>query len=371
VTAKLTVMQVLPELEVGGVEHGTLEIAGALVAAGHRAIVVSGGGRLVEKLQACGAEHVELAVGAKRLSSLAHIHALAHIYQTFNVDIVHARSRLPAWLAWLARRRLAVQQRPAWVTTVHGPYTVNRYSRIMVSGEVVIAISEFIRDYIRNSYPGYADARIELIPRGVDADHFQHGYQPPSPWRDAWHAQYPELAGKILLTFPGRLTRWKGQLDFIALLAGLRHRGLNVHGLVVGAAHPRKPHFANELKRAAASAGVEGAITFLGNRTDLREIFAISALAFSLATAPEAFGRTTLEALSIGTPVIGYDHGGTGEILATLFPAGRVAVGDVSAAIERSVALLGSEPHVPANAHYTVAVMQQRTLAVYAGLKRG
>ena len=148
---RLTVVQLLPELNVGGVERGTIQIAAALHAAGHRALVVSGGGRLVPELLACGAEHIALGIGEKRIGSLRHIRALRRLFA--DVDIVHARSRLPAWLAHFALGQRARGTRPAWVTTVHGPYTVNRYSRIMVSGDVVIAISEYIRDYVLNHYP--------------------------------------------------------------------------------------------------------------------------------------------------------------------------------------------------------------------------
>ena len=162
-TRRLTVVQLLPELEVGGVERGTLEIAAALVRAGHRALVVSAGGRLVDELTASSAEHVCVPIGAKRLASLAHIPVLRRLFATEQVDIVHARSRLPAWLGRLALDRLPPPQRPAWVTTVHGPYTVNAYSRIMTSGDAVIAISDFIRAYIERHYPQVPAARITVI----------------------------------------------------------------------------------------------------------------------------------------------------------------------------------------------------------------
>ncbi len=367
-TARLTVLQVLPELEVGGVERGTLEIADALVKAGHRALVVSAGGRLVEELIACGGEHIELDVGRKSITSAAHVGTLANLYATHEVDVVHARSRLPAWIAWWARRRYRGSRIPRWVTTVHGPYSVNRYSRILLSGERVIAISEFIRDYMTRNYPGYADGRIEIIARGVDRTYFNTGFTPAAEWQREWNSAQPRTLNKILLTMPGRLTRWKGQLDFIAVLAGLRQRGLNVHGLVVGGAHRRKPHFANELRAAVQTAGVADDITFLGNRNDLREILAVSSLAYSLTGEPEAFGRTTLEALSLGTPVVGYDHGGTGEILRRMFSDGLVPFADTDAAIERSVELLAANMRVAESEDFSVAQMQARTLALYSEL---
>ena len=358
-------MQVLPELDVGGVERGTVEIAAALTRTGHRAIVVSAPGRLVAELDKCGARHVPLSVGAKRLGSLAHIRTLRNVMVENHVDIVHARSRLPAWLAYLALKPLQGNERPAWITTVHGPYTVNRYSRIMVSGEAVIAISEIIKEYIVHSYPEIDSTRIEVIPRGVERADFQYGYTPAAAWTERFQASYPKLRGKALLTLPARLTRWKGQLDFIDLIAELRCRGQLVHGLIAGAPHASKTGFEAELKRAVARLKLDDDISFVGHRDDLRDILAASDIVFSMTREPEAFGRTTVEALSLGTPVIGYDHGGTGEILRSVLPAGLVGVADTHSVADRTQEFLLDAPTVPQEHRYTVARLQEATLALY------
>jgi|LNFM01.1.fsa_nt_gb glycosyltransferase involved in cell wall biosynthesis len=366
--APLTVLQLLPELQVGGVEQGTIEIASALVRAGHRALVVSAGGRMVPALEATGAHHVAMSIGRKRLPTLLLARRLRELCEREGVDIVHARSRLPAWIGHLALRGIPAERRPRWVTTVHGPYTVNRYSRIMVSGERVIAISEFIHHYIRRGYPDVDPGRITVIPRGVDRLRYPRDYAPPPAWRDEWQQSHPELARRQALVLPGRLTRWKGQEDFIRLVAKLVGRGLPVHGLLAGGAHPRKRAFERELHKLVAELEIEPAVSFLGNRGDLREILSVSACAFSLTGEPEAFGRTTIEALSLGVPVIGYDHGGTGEILRSIFPAGVVPVGDIDAAAERCAAFLQQRPPLPVIHPYTVERMQTATLAVYAEL---
>ena len=365
---RLTVMQLLPELEVGGVEQGTLEIAEALVAAGHRALVVSGGGRLVPKLEALGAEHFTLSVGAKRLMTLATIHPLRRLITTERVDLVHARSRLPAWIGRFALRGIPAALRPHWVTTVHGPYTANRYGRIMVSGDRVIAISEFIRDYLLTAWPGVQPDRVRVIPRGVDPLRFPYGFVPDASWQHPWsHGSGP---APYLLTLPGRLTRWKGQEDFLQMLALLVARGLPVHGLVVGGPHPRKREFEQELHALAERLGLASRVSFLGQRQDMREILSVSSLVYSLTREPEAFGRTTLEALSLGRPVIGYDHGGTGEILREMFPAGLVTAGDIEGAAERSATLLSAVPTVPSAHPFTLQRLQRDTLAVYEELCR-
>lgn len=362
----LTVLQLLPELEVGGVEQGTLEIAEALVAAGHRALVVSAGGRMVERLEAVGGEHHRLAVGRKHPSTLLLIRKLRELCRAEHVDVIHARSRLPAWIGYFARNGMPVEIRPRWITTVHGPYTVNRYSRIMVSGEHVIAISDFIRDYIRTSYSDIPATKITVIPRGVDRGQFSYGYQPSTTWMREWQASNPMLAGKRLLCLPARLTRWKGQQDFIQLMALLCARHLPVHGLIVGGSHPRKREFEVELKDTVTRLGLGAQISFLGQRSDMREILAVSDLVFSLTREPEAFGRTTIEALSLSRPVIGYDHGGTGELLRAIYPAGLVPIGNIEAAAARAVEFLAHCPLVPAVHHYTLERMQQATLALYS-----
>jgi len=364
----LTVMQLLPELQVGGVEQGTIEIASALVRAGHRALVVSAGGALVPALEATGATHVALPLGRKRPTTLLLARELRKIIEREGVDIVHARSRLPAWVGRLALDGLPPATRPRWVTTVHGPYTVNRYSRVMTSGERVIAISEFIHQYIRRAYPDVDPARITVIPRGVDRARYPRDFVASPQWTTQWREEHPSLKRRHALVLPGRLTRWKGQEDFVYLVAKLVARGLPVHGLIAGGPHPRKRAFERELRRLVAELEIEPAVSFLGHRSDLREVLSVSACAFSLTGEPEAFGRTTIEALSLGVPVIGYDHGGTGEILRSIFPAGVVPVGDVEAAAERCAEFLAQRPVVPVIHPYTVERMQTATLAVYAEL---
>jgi glycosyltransferase involved in cell wall biosynthesis len=366
----MTVLQLLPELEVGGVEQGTLEIAEALITAGHRAVVVSGGGRMVPRLEQLGALHVTLPIGRKRPSTLRTVRLLRDLMLREQINVVHARSRLPAWIGRLALNGIDSARRPRWVTTVHGPYTVNRYSRIMVSGERVIAISEFIRDYIFHAYPKTDPSNVCVVPRGVDRAHYAFGFMPDPAWRAAFHAAYPSVEGNRVLCLPARLTRWKGQLDFIQMMALLTRKGLPVHGLIVGGPHPRKCEYEIELKRVVHDLGLDKQISFLGQRSDMREILAISDLVFSLTREPEAFGRTTVEALSLGRPVIGYDHGGTGEILRGVYPMGLVPMGAIDEAARRATALLQAAAPVPRDHPYTLSAMQAGTLAVYNSLWR-
>lgn len=365
----LTVIQVVPALDAGGVERGTVEVATELVRRGHRAVVISGGGRLTSELSDAGAEHVCLSVGAKTPFSLRHIPALRRLFA--GADIVHARSRLPAWISHFALRSMPAGTRPAFITSVHGPYTVNAYSRIMTRGDVVIAVSRFIRDYILANYPGADRDRIVIIPRGVDPARFPYSYKPLPAWLTQWEREQPRPAGRFLLTLPARITRWKGQEDFLEVLAALRARGLDIQGMLVGGTARRRRRFLRQLREKAEEAGLEQHVSFAGHRDDLREIMSISDIVFSLAREPEAFGRTALEALSLGVPVIAYDHGGAAEVLGAIFPAGKVAPGDTAAAAALAETFLRQRPVVPDNNPFTLQGMLDATLEVYANARAG
>ena len=365
---RLTVVQMLPALDGGGVEKGTIEVGKYLVDNGHRSIVISAGGRMVEQLRREGSEHTAWPVGAKRPGTLLYIKRVRDLLRRERPDILHLRSRLPAWIGYWAWRGLDPATRPHLVTSVHGPYTPGRYSSVMVRGERVIAISEMIRAYILKNYPRVDPAVIRVIPRGVDPEDYPFGYRPSPKWLTAWHAQYPQLEGKFVVTLPARLTRWKGQEDFIALIAALKRRGVAAHGLLVGDAQPRKQTYAAELQWKIAQAGLAGDITFTGHRADLREILATSQAVVSLSKQPEAFGRVTLEALSLGVPVAAYDHGGVAEQLAAIYPAGRVAAGDIGALEHLLAGWVSDAPPVPRKQPFTLERMLRSTLEVYREL---
>jgi glycosyltransferase involved in cell wall biosynthesis len=361
----LTVLQILPALQGGGVERGTLEVARHLVQHGHRSLVMSAGGRMVAQLEAEGSTHFTWPVGKKSLFTLRLVPRLRRFLIEHKIDILHVRSRMPAWVAYLAWRSMDPATRPRLVTTVHGLYSVNRYSKVMLKGERIIAVSNTIRDYILSNYPDTDASRIEVIYRGVDAAEFPYGYRPSADWLAAWRAQYPQLTGKRILTLPGRLTRLKGHADFISLIARLKQHGLPVHGLIVGGEDPKRQAYARELHAAVAAQGLADDITFTGHRSDMREVFAVSDLVLSLSSKPESFGRTVLEALRLGTPVVGYNHGGVGEILATAYPAGLVELGDMDALIDRVTGLLAQLVVVEDSGAYPLVAMLDSTLNVY------
>ena len=370
---RLTVVQLLPALESGGVERSTLEIAQALVDAGHRAIVVSAGGRLVPRLQAAGAEHVSLDIGRKSLATFRHVGALRALLRRERVDIVHARSRLPAWIGVLALRGMRDAERPRLVTTVHGLNSPSRYSGVMTRGERIVCVSETVRGYVLRHYPATAPGKLQVIPRGIDPDAF-----PPAPRPDrearAWAtAQHPALGGDgPLLLLPGRGTRLKGHADALALLARLRGDGLDARLWLPGARETGRETYIAELEAHADTLGVANALAFTRPTDAIARAYAASDLVLQLSRKPEAFGRTVVEALSCARPVLGWAHGGVGELLRQLQPAGAVEPFDINALHVGAIALLAQAPApaatMPALSDYTLRAMQRATLAVYAEL---
>lgn len=361
--SRLAIAQLVPALDIGGVERGTLEIARAIVAAGHDSIVISSGGRLVEQLVHEGSEHVEWTIGAKSPLTLRFVPRLEALVRTKKIDILHARSRVPAWIAWLAWRRIPSAVRPRFVTTVHGMYSVSRYSEVMTFGERVVAVSRAVADYISRAYPRCPRERVRIIPRGICAVEFPRGHVPDADWRAEWDFDHPWLRNKRLIVLPGRITRLKGHEAFIEMLASLGTTHPDAHGLIVGAGPARRIRALKALAKR-----LDAPVSFTGPRSDLREIMASASIVVSTSIQPESFGRAVLEALQIGVPVVGFDHGGVGEILLDVFPQGRVATGDTDAFADRLAHFLDNPQHVPACDVYSLDAMQLTTIRLYEEL---
>ncbi len=368
VERKLTVLQLLPALETGGVERGTLELGAGLVRAGHRSLVLSAGGPLVSRLTGQGSEHIQWPIGRKSLWTLRLVPRLRQLLRAQQVDILHARSRLPAWIAWLAWRGMPSAARPRFVTTVHGLYSVNRYSRIMARGEAVVAVSTAAREYLLRNYPGVEARRVHLIERGIDPAVYPFGYRPAQSWMARWYQEHPYLLERQVLTLPGRITRLKGHLDFLQLLARLLRDGLPVYGLIVGGEDPRRAGYLRDVRAAVQRLGLQGSVTFTGQRMDLRDILAVSNLVYSLSRQPESFGRTVREALSLGVPVVGYDHGGVGETLQAAYPVGRVPPADLDTLERVTRELIEHRVEVSPIAFPSVQDMVDATESLYGEL---
>jgi len=366
----LTVVQLLPALESGGVERSTLEIAEALATAGHRAIVVSAGGRLVPALETSGGEHVALDIGRKSPLAFRHAATLRRMFDNRAVDVVHARSRMPAWVARLALRGMPAAARPRFVTTVHGLNSPSRYSAVMASGERVVCVSETVREYLLEHYPWVDPSRLRVIPRGIDPAAFPRAPNPDRGARAWAAAQFPVLSGDgPLLLLPGRGTRLKGHADALRLLAALHARGTHARLWMPGARDPARTAYVAELEALARSLCVQDAVALTPPTDAIARAYAASDLVLQLSRKPEAFGRTVLEALSVGRPLAGWDHGGVGEQLRRWQPAGAVRPFDADALRSVVEAMLLAPP-APVTMPDSLQGMQDATLSLYDELAR-
>lgn len=373
------VLQVLPRLETGGVERGTIEIAEALRDAGALPVVVSAGGALERELGRMDAVHVRLPVHSKNPFVMwRNIAALEHVIRRYDVKLVHARSRAPAWSARAAARRCGVP----FVTTFHGAY--NRgpfgikgpYNAVMASGDRVIAISQFIARHVQEFYK-VPPERIRVIPRGVDLDRFDPTRVSPERMiKLATEWRLPEDVPVVML--PGRLTRWKGQHVVIEALARLGRQDLRC--LLVGSDQGRSAYRAS-LERAIADKGLQGVVHIVNGCSDMAAAYLLTDYVISASTDPEAFGRVIIEAQAMGRPVIATRHGGALETVTPGQTGWLVAPGDPGELSEAIAAALAVSPaerarmaaacQAQARGTYARQLMCDKTLDVYAELLQG
>lgn len=310
VARPLTIVQMLPELEGGGVERGTLELGRFLVQAGNRSLVISQGGRLVDQLKARGSIHLRYPfVGEKSPRALLSILRLRRDLIRHRVDILHLRSRLPAWVGYLAWKSLPAKKRPVLVTTFHGFYSVNSYSAVMTRGEKVIAVSRAIGEHIRAAYD-VEEERIVVIHRGVDIDEFDPGKvgeNRVARLRSAWDIR-PDAGPVILL--PARVTRLKGHDVFFSALAMLRDQ--DWQAVCVGTMD-ESSHHVMALRKQLRELGLSGRIRLVDHCQDMAAALLLADIVVSASREPESFGRTVVEAQAMERPVIATAHGGSME----------------------------------------------------------
>lgn len=369
-----TILQVLPALEAGGVERGTVQIAGGIVKAGGRALVASAGGTMEHEVERAGGKHVTLPLASKNPARIwANAGRLAELIAAEGVDLVHARSRAPAWSAWLAARRTG----KPFVTTFHSPYGHNwvkhSYNAIMARGDAVIAISEYLAEHVTRTYK-VGDNRLVTIPRGIDLDIFNPAAVSASRMIQlarAW--RLPEDRPVVML--PGRLTRWKGQGLLLDAIAALGRR--DIACVLVGADQGREA-YREELEEKIASAGLGEIVRLVGHCRDMAAAYMLADVVVSASTDPEGFGRVAVEAQAMGRPVIASDHGGSRETVHHGATGWLVKPGDLQALTSALHGALALSPEARSamaerarrnvQENYSVQQMCARTLAVYDGL---
>jgi len=305
----MKIVQLLPELNEGGVERGTVELSRELVKNSHESVVISSGGKLVVEIEKDGAIHIEVNVSSKNpFTAMSRIFKLRGVLKELQPDIIHARSRVPAWLAYFAKIGLNIP----FVTTVHGFNSVNFYSSIMTKGDAVICVSSSIKEYIQKNY-STAEEKITLIARGVDL----HNFNPEnidSDFIKEFQEKY-NLHGKTIVSTVGRITQLKDYESFINAISLLKEERPNIVGLIVGSVHKDKRDYFHKLENLVQSLGLKNYIVFTGSQTKIAEIYSLSHVIVSSSKKPESFGRSVAEAIAMNRAVVASGHGGVLDII--------------------------------------------------------
>jgi len=353
----LAVMQVLPMLNMGGVERGTVEFSIYLKQQGHHPIVVSNGGSMVPELLKHGVQHINLNVGKKSLLTLFSIRQLRKCIRENNVDIVHARSRLPAWLCFFALKRL--KPRPHFVTTLHGLHSVTKYSSIMARGDDVIAVSQTAKDYLLKNFSLYLKHQPTVIYRGIDAQ-FVNNHKTSVDWLKSFYDIHPALKQGKKILLPGRFSAVKG---FEYIIPWLQNSENGSYLLVT--AKPNDSTYSERMYQKLNALGLAEKVIWLGVVNDMPSLYASVDLVISINKKPESFGRTVLEALSMRVPVVAFDIGGVSEVMNQLFPEGLVPYEDTEALADRLKQFLAKPPVVKPHNQFSNKTMFDKIIGVY------
>ncbi|MGO4573104.1 glycosyltransferase family 4 protein [Microvirga sp. 2TAF3] len=383
-----TILQIIPELEAGGAERTAVDVAEGLAHVGARALVATGGGRLVGELQAKGGIWLPFPAATKNpFSMLLNVRRLAKICHHERVALVHARSRAPAWVALGSARSLNIP----FVTTYHGSYSGRSsvkvlYNSVMARGDAVIANSEYTGDLIRSLYPQATD-RIRVIHRGTDFSTFSPSAVSPErveSLRKAWNVAPHERV--VLLA--ARLTGWKGQKVLIEAAAKLRDNGIADVAYILAGDPQGRDSYVKELDNLIEARKLQGIVRRVGHCTDMPAAFLAASVVTVPSTEPEAFGRSAVEAQAMGTPVVVSDLGAVPEtVLAppAVLPyertGWRIAPGDADALAEAVGAALslgasarvalGARARAHVERHFSLERMVSSTLDVYSALLEG
>lgn len=369
------IMQIIPELGPGGAEQGCIDIAAELVQVGAKAIVVSHGGSRVVELARAKAMHIDLPVHSKNpVRMWRNIAAIRKIIRQHDVDIVHARSRAPAWSAW----RAVEGTKARFMTTCHAPYNTQTglkkfYNSSIAKGERVIAISNYVAQYLMDMF-GLDDRTIRLIHRGVALEKFHPTAVTPErmiklnrEWR------IPD--GTNIVMLPGRLTRWKGHHILIEAMHLLNRK--DIFCVLIGSDQGRS-EYREELEAAIQAYGLEEQVRIMDHCSDMPAAYMMSNVVVSASTDPEGFGRIPIEAQAMGRPIVATDHGGARETIRRGETGWLIPPGDAEAMKEAIAEALSLDPHqravlaTRAMAHiaenFTREKMAHETLNVYAEL---
>lgn len=367
----MIVMRLLSSLKHDESERGIFHLGRALVKNGHTSIIVASADAdhdLVNRLERDGNIYYQLHVSKKSWSAFMQVMPLRRLIEKHNPDIIHVHSRTPAWVLYWALRGARVKKFPKLVSTIYGFYPVNSYSKALLNSDCLITVSDSVTEYLKYSLKE-ADVpkkTITRIYRGVDTRKYPYRHHPSVYWLRRTFAEFPELEHKKWLVFPTVIGQEYGQEWLIDILGNLQEKFPNIHAIIMDDDHDDGDIVYEEFRQRAFALDLSDKITFVGRkRNDMREWLSAANIVLALANQPESIGITVLQALHLGTPVIGWDQAAFSEILRPLYPQGLVKHYNAQALCKAVKTQLENVCRPAMTDQFTVRQMIKETLTLY------
>ncbi|MDD4328751.1 MAG: glycosyltransferase family 4 protein [Aliarcobacter sp.] len=360
----MRIVQVIPELNEGGVERGVVELNREFVKKGIESFVISASGKLENRIDFDGGNHVKFDVCSKNIfTAFSRVNTLKKILKEINPDIIHVRSRVPAWLVYFANKSLKIKV----VSTVHGFNSVGFYSSIMQKSDAVICVSNSIKEYIQKYYQT-SENKISVIPRGIDLELFN-----PKNIDNSFIEDFKKefnLKNKFVVSSVGRVTQLKDYETFIKAILLVKIEIPNIVGLIVGGVRSDKEDYLNSLKSLIKELSLEENIIFTGSQSKIEQIYALSDVLISSSKKPESFGRAVAEAICMNKPVIATNHGGVKDIIIENVNGFFFEVGDYKELAKNILEsrILSFDGYRYISSNFSLENMVSKTVEVYKGI---
>ncbi|MEL0619719.1 glycosyltransferase family 4 protein [Psychrobacter proteolyticus] len=370
----MKVMRLLSSLKHDESERGIFHLGRALVKNEHTSIIVSSADEdndLVRRLKRDGNIYHQLHVNKKSWLSLLQVSALRHLIEKYEPDVIHVHSRTPAWILHLALRRARVRRFPKLVSTMYGFYPINKYSQALLNVDTIITVSDSVTQYLKKGLriEDVDPKVITRIYRGIDTRRYPYRHNPSVYWLRHTFAEYPELEHKKWLVFPTVIGNEYGQEWLIDILGNLQEQFPNLHVIIMDEDYKDGDVAHEDFRQRTNSLGLAERITYVGSkRNDMREWLSAANIVMALANEPESIGINALQAIHLGTPVIGWDQAAFSEILQPLYPQGLVKKYNANALCKAVRNQLESVTRPEMTNKFTMREMIEKTLEVYQSL---
>ncbi|WP_227686813.1 glycosyltransferase [Psychrobacter aquaticus] len=370
----MKVMRLLSSLKHDESERGIFHLGRALVKNEHTSIIVASADEdndLVKRLKRDGNHYHQLHMNKKSWLSLLQVSALRQLIEKYDPDVIHVHSRTPAWILHLALRRARVKRMPKLVSTMYGFYPINKYSKALLDVDTIITVSDSVTNYLKKGLRREdADPKtIKRIYRGVDTRRYPYRHNPSVYWLRHTFAEYPELEHKKWLVFPTVIGHEYGQEWLIDILGNLQEQFPNIHVIIMDEDYKVNDVVHEDFRQRTNALDLADRITYVGSkRNDMREWLSAANIVLALANEPESIGINALQAIHLGTPVIGWDQAAFSEILQPLYPQGLVKKYNANALCKAVRNQLESVTRPEMTNKFTMREMIDETIAVYQDL---